>query len=653
MSNCIPITQADLPLVITVSGDYCVTESLNFTGSTDAITVSVSNVNLDFQGYQLKYTGVDYVNGVHVLPYLRNVNTFNGIITGFTSSNIWYDEGDDSFQIYDMVIEECAEAGVYLGPFTPSSNPADITKYVSNATLTNCSILRNFSGLYIFGRENIYIDNVRCNDSLADNSDIRGILASPIPDDSIQEASFLKNLRIYNSTFNTTQGLGGTIGRGSLSLSGILNPVVKSCTFNNNILIGGFGSASAGLLCSALVNALIEDCQFNNNTWNFSGIIPFLFNGFHTSANARPFGLRDARRITLRNCEAKGNVSQGFVGGIYVGYQENIVLEGNVASGNRSLAVQANPNTGTIAAIPCASGICIDGGAGGFNLANNTGTVSNLVCQNNITNGNVAEQGLGAGIYVLGGNFFDANTVQRNFVFHNNIAQGNVGLADSPTIGGLFVSRTFDGVKGIGAGILIDRGVILNVDNLRLADGLFLTKDTRNFSIKNNTLQGNVFGVAGTDPWFNLTIYGPNQTVSYNGIVYDSLQNNNKGNQPDISPTFWRALLPATGGKYSGGLVLIGIDSGVVLENDATGNTNGFVLTGGTAWNGQVVASTKNMLVENNKAVRNTCYGFVDRQNKEKCKKGCVNAFVKNTAFNNGRNYKIKDDINNIDISRC
>lgn len=652
---CTSITS--LPYTITAPGDYCLgLPDLLFEGPGNAITVSSNDVNIDLQGYTLRQTGTtDGTNGIYVNPYLSNVNVFNGSVNGFTYTNIWYDAGNNAFEMHDLLVANCIFGqGIWLGPEFPTTDPSQIGSYVSNVTLRNCSMLSNGNALVILGNENIYVDTIHCDDSFADGAFIQGISPRPLPDDSLQEQVFLKNLQIYNSTFNRGAGF----GQSGLFLSQVVNPYINGCSFNNNVLSGIFSGASAGLLCGAIVNGLIEDCQFNDNTWNPDSDIPFLFEGFHSSANSRG-GLRDAQRITVRNCEAKRNIAPGFTGGIYVGYQENIVLENNIASNNISLALQPDPTTGTIGGIPCCSGICIDGGAGGFLQANNIGTVSNLVVRNNITNNNIAEQGLGAGIYILGGNFFTDDVIEDNFVFHDNIAQGNAGLADSPPIGDLFVPETFDGVQGIGAGILVDRGVILSVDNLRLGSGLFPAKAYRNLSIIGNTFQGNVCGAAGADAWSPLVPYNPDDAVSFEKTVYQSLQNNNLNNQPNTSPEFWQALLPATGSKYSGGLVLIGVDAAAVLDNDATGNTNGFVLTGGKTWAGQEIASSSNVLVQNNEAVKNTHIGFWDAHEKSKrsaCNKVCSdlkfrNAFVKNTAFNNRRNFKLAKDANIRNIS--
>lgn len=57
-----------------------------------------------------------------------------------------------------------------------------------------------------------------------------------------------------------------------------------------------------------------------------------------------------------------------------------------------------------------------------------------------------------------------------------------------------------------------------------------------------NTI-ASVIQVTVSYPAWDVSItYGINTNITYSGIDYISLQNNNTGNQPNISPTFWKAL---------------------------------------------------------------------------------------------------------------
>lgn len=46
-------------------------------------------------------------------------------------------------------------------------------------------------------------------------------------------------------------------------------------------------------------------------------------------------------------------------------------------------------------------------------------------------------------------------------------------------------------------------------------------------------------GIPGTANWGIATSYSLNQAIVYEGVSYNSLQNLNSGNQPDITPAFW------------------------------------------------------------------------------------------------------------------
>ena len=57
---------------------------------------------------------------------------------------------------------------------------------------------------------------------------------------------------------------------------------------------------------------------------------------------------------------------------------------------------------------------------------------------------------------------------------------------------------------------------------------------TSTIPIRNEGIPANIFA-----PWNISTVYDTGTRVTFNNSSYSSLQNNNTGNQPDISPAFW------------------------------------------------------------------------------------------------------------------
>ena len=82
-SSCTPVTQADVPMTITVPGVYCLVE--NVKSGMAAFTIEANNVILNLNGHTVdgSSAGTDtFQNGVNCLDRLNPVVT-NGTITGY------------------------------------------------------------------------------------------------------------------------------------------------------------------------------------------------------------------------------------------------------------------------------------------------------------------------------------------------------------------------------------------------------------------------------------------------------------------------------------------------------------------------------------------------------------------------------------------
>ncbi len=76
----IPISQADIPLIISTSGSYYLTEDVNTSGV--AIQIDCNDVTIDLSGYSLTGTGSGNSNGIRIFSR-NNLEIRNGTIRNF------------------------------------------------------------------------------------------------------------------------------------------------------------------------------------------------------------------------------------------------------------------------------------------------------------------------------------------------------------------------------------------------------------------------------------------------------------------------------------------------------------------------------------------------------------------------------------------
>ena len=80
---------SSLPFTIAVSGSYYLTGSLRFTAASgNAITITVSDVTLNLNGFTLSSTAAVTGDAISINPSLRNIAVINGAIAGNTTVTI-------------------------------------------------------------------------------------------------------------------------------------------------------------------------------------------------------------------------------------------------------------------------------------------------------------------------------------------------------------------------------------------------------------------------------------------------------------------------------------------------------------------------------------------------------------------------------------
>lgn len=564
-------------LTIHKPGKYCLGENICFKAShkyTTAIVIDADNVSLDLCGFRLHQSNQQAGGvGIFVKAGRNFVSVVNGAVDDFTLCGIQYEEANDAITLDSLTLTgNMGNLGaIWLGPVVPASSPSDIGMYVSNVALTNSLMENNSSGFVINGYENILVENCDVTETLGtpaigSGGFISGITSDPsvyTPEE--QEAGYAQNVRVYNSTFND-----GVSVYAGLAAFASINIHIKGCSFNDNDMTGGPSSATAGFVSGSLVNALLEDCQANNNI----DINPahVLVSGYHFSGNDAT-GLGATSGLIMRNCDAIGNTSITATSGFVLSYQ-NMLLE-------NCRAIMNHCNQSSNGLFPSASGFQIVSSAGAFGSGSASddaeGSVSDSVFRGCIATENVAENGPAAGFMWLGGAFDLATNVQENVEFIECVATGNNSLADSSV------------APGVAAGILVDRGILANINNTRIAsDGFFPSLEYTNVGVFDCTLSGNV-------------------ASSING-------------QP-----------------LSAGLSLLAVDTVIVRNSNSMGNANGFLLSGGTSWFGQNLGFTSNSIVEGNTALSNDGAGFFDAQANTSLR----NVFINNVASNNAPNYQL------------
>ncbi len=107
------------PTIISEPGSYRLTQNIEHVSS--VITITVSNVSLDLNGFTVSYVGPpNLADGIAVSPTVRNVEIKNGAITGFSRYGIFFPAGpnplDNDAQaiLSDLRISQNNAAGISI-----------------------------------------------------------------------------------------------------------------------------------------------------------------------------------------------------------------------------------------------------------------------------------------------------------------------------------------------------------------------------------------------------------------------------------------------------------------------------------------------------------------------------------------------------------
>ena len=276
------IAQKDMPLVITNSGSYYLTESLLGQANTNGIEITANNVHLDLNGFTLGGVSNSW-SGIYASGSRRNITVANGVLRGWG----WYGldaGGADDSHVIDVKAYTNSSLGIYVGDgcsvvrCTAASNGGSGIYAGSNCNIDGCTSRSNGSdGFYVGDASKvtgcIARDNTRDGIDVSTDCRVVGSIAKGNGEHGI-EASSVCNIIDCVSRGNAQDGIYVTD-----------DCTIRDCTAANNTVDGiqvsdgcrvvdnnangnGTGSVGCGIYATGTGNRI----QDNNVRANDIGI---------------------------------------------------------------------------------------------------------------------------------------------------------------------------------------------------------------------------------------------------------------------------------------------------------------------------------------------------------------------------------------------
>lgn len=584
-----------------------------------AITINCNNVILSMNHHRLTQCSenTNVATGIQVNGNKNNISIIGDTasIINFNGWGIDFQGPNNKIKINGITVQGCGsdiripgttfsvDGGVRIGQVDT------VDKLASNISINKVFLINNKNtGLSIGGDHNITVKNITIEDTYALQPiyQVTGFalrsqnVANPTPR--------VKNVNIFDSIIRRTQckniqGFDGVPPYGVIGLYyvGIDNINIRGCTItdtmcaaDNNNPIGPFIIFANNVVQSGVINgAIIENNVFadcSGDSWCF------FTQNFHTSANSAVPGLPTSGLLSSANHVYKNNTASGALGycnvaGFAFYYASDIVVEDCHSIGTRV----AGPFSGPLLP-PCALGFtfetAIGVSAGPPDADNTCGAMNNIIVKNCTSVDNVADIGRANGFCYAAGYFneFETDGVTPTAPIHLK----NINFTDCTTQKNIAKADNIAGAQAVGAGFLIDRGVVAN--------------------------QGN--------------FVGPSPITGYKSP--ESLEN--------VFLTNCRASDchgANTGIQYSGGIVVLAVNKSQISNSSITDTENGILLGGGNSYLlGFPLGNTTNSLVQSNKSDNNVI-GYSDVVILPNPPLNEINAFVDNVAYNNATQYTI------------
>jgi hypothetical protein len=442
----IPIKQSDLPLNITQSGSYYLTESVTYTPPPnpaalvkDAILISADNVSIDLNGFSLSGPGKDQENGIGINAFglYKNLTVKNGTVQGFPEFGIrlWEyatvmdvqanSNGRVGIFVYNnSTIRKCTASfngpAAFQDTYAIIANGGSIVQdsvcsynvassgyscygiyCMSHCSITNNICLNNVGDVKTSGIECVNSCAVRGNTvcSNSANKSCVGILTDMncTIEENICNSNFINGSQVNSTAYGIQVGgrcniLANTCNNNSGYFDGAGIFSNEECSFGKNVCMYNYGTNKAYGIYTGAGSSLTD------NTCN---------NNYSVSESGEAVGISGGNRCSLRNNTCNNNkASIGL--GIRTGEKSSV--SGNACSENESTGVYAAgiySTSGIFDGNSCSGNFSTHTDGIGYGIrVNGKGVLSNNSCNDNHGKG----MGGGVGIFVSG----DYSRIENN-----------------------------------------------------------------------------------------------------------------------------------------------------------------------------------------------------------------------------------------------
>lgn len=320
------ITQTDIPLTITASGTYCLTENVSTVTPNTAITIDADDVTIDLSNFAVSGGS----NTIVIAGGRRNTMLCNGVIQNATP--------DGTANGYGVFVPNGLR--VVLKNITLRGNLVGLlVRFTEDITLDSCSVLENTgAGIVFTASINGEINNTLVhNNSFVSDFEIPGVGVQPSSACAILNSL---NFRINNSNFSINSSSGGAWN--VVSILGSANCIFTQCIANNNTgTADGFAFLSSD-------NCLSQNCNSNNNSRGFvaNASDRIILDNSVASANAVDgFLLDNSANSCLVECTAKNNTQRGF---LVTNTTNNSFVRSCIALSNPTAGYEVSVNSATV-----------------------------------------------------------------------------------------------------------------------------------------------------------------------------------------------------------------------------------------------------------------------------------------------------------------
>lgn len=359
--------------VISNPGVYCLAENISFSPATGipAISITASNVVLDFQGYSITQTNATAnVDGITIASAASDIMVSNGRLSSFTRNGILTGNNLNRIAFQDLTITNCASQAISS---VGAASPRNDSLYINNCIITACN------SILIQNWNNVFLNTVSVAQSTATTGAISfntcaDIIGSKIVCNNSTSASSFIGLSL-NTISGAQFGNCAMISNagGTAASSGVFIAASSGITFDKAYILNN--SATSGDLAGFLIDG--DKCVFTN----------CVVAGGSSAGNVYGFRINNtsAKSTIIKDSFIYNNISSG-VAAVANGISLGANIAQSLFAGN-IIHSQSNTGGGT------ATGITFTSSAASVdNMFFNNTVFNNLTTGINYTNGGGSTQ---------------------------------------------------------------------------------------------------------------------------------------------------------------------------------------------------------------------------------------------------------------------